>query len=104
MLISQALGELKKHFLLKVFLRKLLHLNCCDAKLQVRRQADRAEIYSLAFSKSAQWPAASSDKGTVHVFGLKIHSDTCSLTQTTTAPQLDVSSNTTSLSFFKGKF
>ncbi|KAJ0014113.1 hypothetical protein Pint_19834 [Pistacia integerrima] len=78
--------------------------NTSDGSLlqEVRRGADRAEIYSLAFSKTAQWLAVSSDKGTVHVFGLKIHSDT-SLTQTTTTvPQLDVSSNTSSLSFFKG--
>ncbi|KAJ0079987.1 hypothetical protein Patl1_22567 [Pistacia atlantica] len=78
--------------------------NTSDGSLlqEVRRGADRAEIYSLAFSKTAQWLAVSSDKGTVHVFGLKIHSDT-SLTQTTTAvPQLDVSSNASSLSFFKG--
>ncbi|XP_031253848.1 autophagy-related protein 18a-like [Pistacia vera] len=78
--------------------------NTSDGSLlqEVRRGADRAEIYSLAFSKTAQWLAVSSDKGTVHVFGLKIHSDT-SLTQTTTTvPQLDVSSNASSLSFFKG--
>ncbi|THG01757.1 hypothetical protein TEA_008994 [Camellia sinensis var. sinensis] len=39
--------------------------------MQVRRGADRAEIYSLVFSSTAQWLAVSSDKGTVHVFGLK---------------------------------
>eukprot|EP00850_Spirogloea_muscicola_P005106 SM000023S07562 [mRNA] locus=s23:174039:176385:+ [translate_table: standard] len=41
-------------------------------KLQeLRRGADRAEIYSLSFSPTAQWLALSSDKGTVHVFALK---------------------------------
>ncbi|GFZ19548.1 transducin/WD40 repeat-like superfamily protein [Actinidia rufa] len=35
--------------------------------------ADRAEIHSLAFSSTAQWLAVSSDKGTVHVFGLKFN-------------------------------
>ncbi|KAH9625617.1 hypothetical protein KSS87_016389 [Heliosperma pusillum] len=40
----------------------------------VRRGADRAEIYSLAFSTTAQWLAVSSDKGTIHVFGLKVNS------------------------------
>ncbi|KAI5386909.1 variant 4, Autophagy- protein 18a, partial [Lathyrus oleraceus] len=38
------------------------------------RGADRAEIYSLAFSPTAQWLAVSSDKGTVHVFNLKVDS------------------------------
>ncbi|KAJ4955341.1 hypothetical protein NE237_012124 [Protea cynaroides] len=41
---------------------------------EVRRGADRAEIYSLAFSSTAQWLAVSSDKGTVHVFSLKVNS------------------------------
>ncbi|XP_024966777.1 autophagy-related protein 18a-like [Cynara cardunculus var. scolymus] len=37
---------------------------------EVRRGADRAEIYSLAFSSMAEWLAVSSDKGTIHVFSL----------------------------------
>ncbi|KAL9685504.1 hypothetical protein QQ045_022954 [Rhodiola kirilowii] len=47
--------------------------NAADGSLlqEVRRGADRAEIYSLAFSSTAQWLAVSSDKGTVHVFTLK---------------------------------
>ncbi|KAK7258892.1 hypothetical protein RIF29_24481 [Crotalaria pallida] len=50
--------------------------NTLDGSLlqEVRRGADRAEIYSLAFSATAQWLAVSSDKGTVHVFGLKVDS------------------------------
>ncbi|CAK9230087.1 unnamed protein product, partial [Sphagnum troendelagicum] len=45
-------------------------------KLQeLRRGADRADIYSIAFSANAQWLACSSDKGTVHVFGIKVASD-----------------------------
>ncbi|KAI3961229.1 hypothetical protein MKX01_035815 [Papaver californicum] len=40
---------------------------------EVRRGADRAEIYSLAFSPTAQWLAVSSNKGTVHVFNLKVN-------------------------------
>lgn len=41
-------------------------------KLQeVRRGADRAEIYSIAFSSAAHFLALCSDKGTVHVFALK---------------------------------
>lgn len=38
---------------------------------EVRRGADRAEIFSISFSGNAQWLAVSSDKGTVHVFSLK---------------------------------
>ncbi|KAE8693745.1 Autophagy-related protein 18a [Hibiscus syriacus] len=51
--------------------------NTVDGSLlqEVRRGADRAEIYSLAFSLNAQWLAVSSDKGTVHVFSLKINGD-----------------------------
>ncbi|KAL2345396.1 hypothetical protein Fmac_006681 [Flemingia macrophylla] len=41
---------------------------------EVRRGANVAEIYSLAFSSTAQWLAVSSDKGTVHVFSLKVNS------------------------------
>lgn len=40
----------------------------------MRRGAERAEIYSLAFSFTGQWLAVSSDKGTVHVFGVKVDS------------------------------
>ncbi|KAJ7295619.1 hypothetical protein O6H91_Y175900 [Diphasiastrum complanatum] len=35
---------------------------------ELRRGADRAEIYSIVFSSSTQWLALSSDKRTVHVF------------------------------------
>lgn len=40
--------------------------------LQVRRGADRAEIYSIALSPNVQWLAISSDKGTVHIFNLRV--------------------------------
>ncbi|CAH9075948.1 unnamed protein product [Cuscuta epithymum] len=50
--------------------------NTLDGSLlqELRRGADRAEIYSLSFSPTAQWLAVSSDKGTVHVFNLKVES------------------------------
>ncbi|XP_052732816.1 autophagy-related protein 18c isoform X3 [Vigna angularis] len=49
---------------------------------EVRRGADRAEINSIAFSPNVQWLAASSDKGTVHVFSLRVRvSGEDSLTQ-----------------------
>ena len=40
--------------------------------MQVRRGVDRAEIYSIALSPNAQWLGVSSDKGTVHVFSLRV--------------------------------
>ncbi|KAJ6918204.1 LOW QUALITY PROTEIN: hypothetical protein NC651_012441 [Populus alba x Populus x berolinensis] len=50
--------------------------NALDGTLlqEVRRGADRADIYSLAFSSNAQFLAVSSDKGTVHIFSLKVDS------------------------------
>uniref|UniRef100_A0A1D1ZFJ4 WD repeat domain phosphoinositide-interacting protein 3 n=1 Tax=Anthurium amnicola TaxID=1678845 RepID=A0A1D1ZFJ4_9ARAE len=39
---------------------------------EVRRGVDRAEIFGVALSPNAQWLAASSDKGTVHIFSLRV--------------------------------
>jgi len=39
---------------------------------ELRRGADRAEIYSIAFSANSQWLACSSDKGTVHIFSITV--------------------------------
>lgn len=40
-------------------------------KLQeVRRGADKAEIYSISFNKPATFIACSSDKGTIHLFAI----------------------------------
>lgn len=71
---------------------------------EVRRGADRAEIYSLAFSTTAQWLAVSSDKGTVHVFCLKVNSgsqtgDNTHAVSENNAPAVPAGS---SLSFIKG--
>ncbi|XP_028112988.1 autophagy-related protein 18a-like isoform X4 [Camellia sinensis] len=70
----------------------------------VRRGADRAEIYSLVFSSTAQWLAVSSDKGTVHVFGLKANLGNLGSDKSHGAsdPNHAVSSPTSSLSFIKG--
>ncbi|KAG6748488.1 hypothetical protein POTOM_048412 [Populus tomentosa] len=80
--------------------------NTADGTLlqEVRRGADRAEIYSLAFSSTAQWLAVSSDKGTVHVFSLKINPGSPGIdrSQSTDEPNLAVTSPASSLSFFKG--
>jgi len=71
--------------------------------VQVRRGADRAEIYSLGFSSNAQWLAVSSDKGTVHVFGLKVNSGSQVKDSSRIAPDATPSSPSSSLSLFKGK-
>jgi WD40 repeat protein len=42
-----------------------------SALQELRRGADRAEIYSIAFHPNSQWLAVSSDKGTIHIFSLK---------------------------------
>lgn len=47
----------------------LLSMRCCCC-CAARRGADRAEIYSICFSPNSQLLACSSDKGTVHVFGM----------------------------------
>ncbi|KAG7530007.1 WD40 repeat [Arabidopsis thaliana x Arabidopsis arenosa] len=78
--------------------------NTVDGTLrqEVRRGADRAEIYSLAFSSNAQWLAVSSDKGTVHVFGLKVNSGSQVKDSSRIAPDATPSSPSSSLSLFKG--
>lgn len=37
---------------------------------ELRRGSESATIYSIALSRACEWLAVSSDKGTVHVFGL----------------------------------
>lgn len=39
---------------------------------EVRRGADKADIYSIALSPNVQWLAVSSDRGTVHIFSLRV--------------------------------
>lgn len=67
----------------------------------MRRGADRAEIYSLAFSSTAQWLAVSSDKGTVHVFNL--NSDSGSPRRGRSDQRSGATSPRAPLSFIKGK-
>ncbi len=38
---------------------------------ELRRGADRAEIYSICFDPLSTWLAVSSDKGTIHIFSLR---------------------------------
>ncbi|KAK9215579.1 hypothetical protein WN944_007584 [Citrus x changshan-huyou] len=72
--------------------------NTMDGSLlqEMRRGAERAEIYSLAFSSNAQWLAASSDKGTVHVFGLKVDSGSPGTGKLHSAPEPNLSSKNSS--------
>lgn len=72
--------------------------------LQVRRGADRAEIYSLAFSANNQWLAVSSDKGTIHVFNLKIDQGSVGSDKLPVSPDPNAATPTvtSSLSFIKG--
>ncbi|XP_047323175.1 autophagy-related protein 18a-like [Impatiens glandulifera] len=78
--------------------------NALDGTLlqEVRRGADRAEIYSLAFSSGGQWLAVSSDKGTVHVFSLKVDSGSMGIERSSSEPQTFGPPATSSLSFIKG--
>ncbi|KAL2325528.1 hypothetical protein Fmac_024586 [Flemingia macrophylla] len=80
--------------------------NTLDGSLlqEVRRGADRAEIYSLAFSPTAQWLAVSSDKGTVHVFNLKVDSGLLGHDRShgTSEPNAASPTAISSLSFIKG--
>ncbi|KAJ6828382.1 autophagy-related protein 18a-like [Iris pallida] len=68
---------------------------------EVRRGADRAEIHSLAFSENMQWLAVSSDKGTVHVFSLKVNLGLTANDKPRPAPDQNVPAGS-SLSFIKG--
>ncbi|XP_022875915.1 autophagy-related protein 18a-like isoform X2 [Olea europaea var. sylvestris] len=71
---------------------------------EVRRGADRAEIYSLAISPTAEWLAVSSDKGTVHVFNLKVSLGNLGSDSSDSLPDRNLAATTSSssLSFIKG--
>ncbi|KAM5561197.1 autophagy-related protein 18a-like [Rosa sericea] len=71
---------------------------------EVRRGADRAEIYNLAFSCTGQWLAVSSDKGTVHVFSVKVDSGSMEKDRSrgTSEGGVPNQSGISSLSFIKG--
>lgn len=42
---------------------------------ELRRGAEKVDIYSIAFNAASDWLAVSSDKGTVHVFSLRASGD-----------------------------
>jgi len=60
---------------------------------EVRRGIDKAEIYSLAFNNNSQWLACSSDKGTVHVYRMKLAESGSEASESKSNPK-------SSLSFF----
>ncbi|GAV67771.1 hypothetical protein CFOL_v3_11275 [Cephalotus follicularis] len=67
---------------------------------EVRRGVDRAEIYSIALSSNVQWLAVSSDKGTIHLFGLRVRvvgEDTSSHATPAKSPALFNQNSSTSL-------
>ncbi|KAL5069389.1 hypothetical protein RYX36_020276 [Vicia faba] len=72
---------------------------------EVRRGAISAEIYSLAFSSTAQWLAVSSDKGTVHVFCLKVNISNSEhkMSQCSSNSVASITSPSSYLSFIKFK-
>ncbi|KAF7830843.1 Autophagy-related protein 18c [Senna tora] len=70
---------------------------------EVRRGVDRAEIYSIALSPNVQWLAASSDKGTVHIFGLRVRvvgDETLTQSNAAQGPALLHQNSSTSLDTF----
>lgn len=69
---------------------------------EVRRGSMRADIYSLAFSSTAQWLAVSSDKGTVHVFSLKVDSGSSGIDRSNSTKSSSITSAVSNLSFIKG--
>lgn len=92
------------HFVFKLCIHeKVIEKKPSGNMMQVRRGADRAEIYSLAFSPTAQWLAVSSDKGTVHVFSLKVNSGNVGSERPSSPdPNPSVVTSSSSLSFIKG--
>lgn len=69
---------------------------------EVRRGADRAEIHSVSFDPTAQWLAVSSDKGTVHVFRLKVNLGNQDKRKTNPNFRVTLAATSSPLSFIKG--
>lgn len=70
---SQHFKALHQHLLLDSDLAHVMHTEkCMCCRQELRRGADPARIFSIAFSRGdiPQFVAVSSDKGTVHVFNL----------------------------------
>lgn len=68
--------------------------------MQVRRGLDKAEIYSIALSPNVQWLAVSSDKGTVHIFSLRVRVagvDSSNEQRTLEGPRMDHQNSSSSI-------
>ncbi|KAM3379506.1 autophagy-related protein 18a [Capsicum galapagoense] len=74
----------------------------CSLLQEVRRGADRAEIHSVSFSPTAQWLAVSSDKGTVHVFRLKVNLGSQVKPKVSRNSRVTLAALTSPLPFIKG--
>ena len=44
-----------------------------DRLFELRRGAEKVDIYSITFNLTSEWLAVSSDKGTIHVFSLRLN-------------------------------
>ncbi|XP_062193690.1 autophagy-related protein 18c-like [Phragmites australis] len=67
---------------------------------EVRRGLDKAEIYSIALSPNVQWLAVSSDKGTVHIFSLRVRvagEDASNEQRTLEGPRMDHQNSSSSI-------
>ncbi|KAF5736484.1 WD repeat domain phosphoinositide-interacting protein 3 [Tripterygium wilfordii] len=70
---------------------------------EVRRGVDRADIFSISLAPNVQWLAVSSDKGTVHIFSLRVRvvgEDSSSHTNPAQGSQLSNQNSSTSLDAF----
>jgi len=65
---------------------------------ELRRGADKAEIYSIAFSPDSLWLAVTSDKGTTHLYGL---AEQPSAAEDKRLSKEDIKNRQSSLSFMK---
>ena len=64
-MLINAVNECLQGTLVRIF-------STLDSKIlqEVRRGADKAEIYSIAFEPNSKFIAVTSDKGTAHIFAL----------------------------------
>lgn len=66
-------------------LARVFDVRTLDQMGEFRRGVENAIVYSLAFSEGSRWLAATSDKGTVHVFDLRPRSSNDATSTTSVA-------------------
>ena len=49
---------------------RIFSTESCKLLEELRRGADKADVQCIAFDKTSQWLACTSDKGTIHIFSL----------------------------------